>query len=71
MRVPKERLEALGEYELLRGGLIVDNSVLKHAKPDNAGNASATQESGTLGEGKFRPASCLFQAGVFSFSVIQ
>lgn len=32
-RVQKERLEAPGEYEPLRGGLIVDKSVLKHAKP--------------------------------------
>lgn len=31
-RLQKERFEEEGEYERLRGGLAVDNSVLKHAK---------------------------------------
>ena len=31
-RLQKERFEDLGEYERLRGGLIVDNATLKHAK---------------------------------------
>ena len=32
-RLQKERFEDLGEYESLRGGLVVDNNILKHAKP--------------------------------------
>ena len=32
-RLQKERFENLGEYERLRGGLVIDNNVLKHAKP--------------------------------------
>ncbi|KAG8527659.1 uncharacterized protein KY384_007812 [Bacidia gigantensis] len=32
-RLQKERFEDPGEYERLRGGLVVDNATLKHAKP--------------------------------------
>ena len=32
-RLQKERFEDVDEYERLKGGLVIDNSVLKHAKP--------------------------------------